>query len=126
MTPHQGSGAGQAVEDAYILALLLSHPKTTLKTLPDALKVYEEIRRPLATEVQKGSFAAGTVFDFLAPESLEVRDFGKNGNVGDEDFGKLWNLGHMLCDRWRWAWTTGSTGVEEQAISMLEARLANL
>jgi salicylate hydroxylase len=29
MLPHLGSGAGQGIEDAYLLAQLLSHPKTT-------------------------------------------------------------------------------------------------
>ena len=126
MTPHQGSGAGQAVEDAYILAVLLSNPKTTLDTLPEALKAYEDIRRPFAADVQRRSALAGNIFDFNAPECLEVQDFGKNGFVGEDDYGKLWNVGHVCCDRWKWAWTTGSSGEEEKAIKMLEQRLANL
>ncbi|KAL0954169.1 hypothetical protein HGRIS_005302 [Hohenbuehelia grisea] len=48
MTPHQGSGAGQAMEDAFILATLLGHPRTTRGTISRALKVYDEIRRPFA------------------------------------------------------------------------------
>lgn len=29
MLPHLGAGAGQALEDAYILSRLLSHPQST-------------------------------------------------------------------------------------------------
>ena len=33
MLPHLGAGAGQGVEDAYILARLLSHPETHVGNL---------------------------------------------------------------------------------------------
>ena len=29
MTPHVGAGAGQGIEDVYLLSQLLSHPQTT-------------------------------------------------------------------------------------------------
>lgn len=126
MAPHQGSGAGQAIEDAHILAVLLSHPKTTIHTLKEALKVYEDIRRPFAADIQKRSAFAGTMYDFIAPECLQLQDVGKSGVIEEEDFGKLWNIGHLCCDCWRWAWTTGIAGEEEKAIEMLESRLAKI
>lgn len=33
MTPHLGAGAGQGIEDAYLLSQLLSHPQTTLDNI---------------------------------------------------------------------------------------------
>ena len=30
MLPHLGAGAGQGIEDAYLLSQLLSHPQTSL------------------------------------------------------------------------------------------------
>jgi 2-polyprenyl-6-methoxyphenol hydroxylase-like FAD-dependent oxidoreductase len=33
MTPHLGSGAGQGIEDAYLLSQLLSHPQTTKENI---------------------------------------------------------------------------------------------
>ena len=33
MLPHLGAGAGQGVEDAYVLARLLSHPETRVGNL---------------------------------------------------------------------------------------------
>ena len=44
MTPHQGSGAEQAIEDAYILGSILGSFFVKLEKLPTALKIYEEVR----------------------------------------------------------------------------------
>lgn len=33
MEPHLGAGAGQGIEDAYLLAQLLTHPQTTLDNI---------------------------------------------------------------------------------------------
>lgn len=33
MLPHMGAGAGQGLEDAYLLVRLLSHPKTTIENI---------------------------------------------------------------------------------------------
>lgn len=88
MAPHQGSGAGQAVEDAYILAALLSNPLTTLKTLPTALKVYEEVRLPFAKDVLRRTAVNGRLYEFNEPEAIVVQDFGKNGPVGEDDDGE--------------------------------------
>jgi salicylate hydroxylase len=51
-TPHQGAGAGQAIEDAYILAEVLSHPlvETPLEIVP-AFKAYDAVRRPRSQRV---------------------------------------------------------------------------
>ncbi|EIN04107.1 hypothetical protein PUNSTDRAFT_138838 [Punctularia strigosozonata HHB-11173 SS5] len=48
MNPHQGSGAGQGVEDGYLLAHLLAHPGAAL---PDVLRVYDSARRPTSQRV---------------------------------------------------------------------------
>ena len=55
MTPHQGSGAGQAIEDAYILGSVLGSPSVKLRTLPTALKIYEEVRLPSVNDIQRRS-----------------------------------------------------------------------
>ncbi|EIM91630.1 FAD/NAD-P-binding domain-containing protein [Stereum hirsutum FP-91666 SS1] len=53
METHLGAGAGQAMEDAYLLSRILTHPLTTISTLPTALKIYEHIRLPFANEIVK-------------------------------------------------------------------------
>ncbi|KAL9126381.1 MAG: hypothetical protein Q9217_004558 [Psora testacea] len=64
MLPHQGLGACQGIEDAYVLSQLLHHPLTTKATLAKALQAFDTVRRPLAQEVAKGSELSGKMFDF--------------------------------------------------------------
>ncbi|TDL26535.1 salicylate hydroxylase [Rickenella mellea] len=86
MTPHQGSGAGQAIEDAYILSALLTSPITTFTprsttttdtngnperqittTLEEALKVYDAIRQPASNDVLRLSRINGLLYEFNDP-----------------------------------------------------------
>jgi salicylate hydroxylase len=69
-TPHQGSGAGMCVEDAYILSQMLSkcQRKDDLKT---AFKAYDAVRRPRSQKVVKTSREAGQLWDL---EGEGVRD----------------------------------------------------
>ncbi|KAF9453996.1 FAD/NAD(P)-binding domain-containing protein [Macrolepiota fuliginosa MF-IS2] len=62
MAPHQGAGAGQAIEDAYILACLLG--KATIDTVEQALLAYEKVRLPAANAVLQGSFESGKMYEF--------------------------------------------------------------
>ncbi|EJD50165.1 FAD/NAD(P)-binding domain-containing protein [Auricularia subglabra TFB-10046 SS5] len=68
MTPHNASGANQALEDAYILGRLLAHPSTTHETAHLALKAYDRVRRPRAQEIVEISRDQGRLTDFTAPE----------------------------------------------------------
>ena len=72
MSPYQGAGAGQAIEDAYVLAALLTHPLTTVATLPTALKIYESIRLPYANKVKKASRDNGFISMFSDPRFDDV------------------------------------------------------
>ncbi|KAK8126463.1 uncharacterized protein PG998_002222 [Apiospora kogelbergensis] len=57
-TPHQGQGAGQAMEDAAALAAVL--PKgTTPDDVPERLRLYEKIRYERAHTIQEYSRQAG-------------------------------------------------------------------
>ena len=124
MTPHQGSGAGQAIEDAYILAAILAHPLTTLETLPAALKVYEAIRLPHGIDVQRRSRENGKLYEFSEPRFAHL-DLGTAGNDQQEavDVGKLWESGHAAAENWQWAWTTDIDDDKDRAIKLLEEKL---
>ncbi|KAJ7591783.1 hypothetical protein C8J56DRAFT_1162439 [Mycena floridula] len=70
MTPHQGVGGGQALEDAHILGRLLSHPLATKAKIPEILKLYEKIRlgpTQLATEKSRMN---GLLYQFNHPDFL--------------------------------------------------------
>ena len=118
MSPAQGSGAGQAIEDAYILATLLAHQRTTRATLATALKVYEEVRLPHANEVMRRSALSADIGSYNDPRFSDIVD----GSSKGVDVGRLWDMGHAQMENWKWAWTTSIDGDEARAIKMLEER----
>ncbi|KIJ23967.1 hypothetical protein M422DRAFT_275365 [Sphaerobolus stellatus SS14] len=65
MTPHQGVGGSQAIEDAYILGRLLVRPRATLKNLPDVQKIYQKIRLPFAAKAAERSRTNGLIYEFI-------------------------------------------------------------
>ncbi|KIK67169.1 hypothetical protein GYMLUDRAFT_156392 [Collybiopsis luxurians FD-317 M1] len=62
MAPHQGAGAGQAIEDAFILASLLE--VASKDTLPYALEAYQRVRLPFANHVLQGSYDSGLMYEY--------------------------------------------------------------
>ncbi|KAI0334384.1 FAD/NAD-P-binding domain-containing protein [Cubamyces sp. BRFM 1775] len=60
MLPHLGAGAGQGIEDAFVLARLLSHSSTTA----DDVEAYSDVRRPRAQSVWDASLHTGSNYDF--------------------------------------------------------------
>ncbi|KAJ4983382.1 hypothetical protein SVAN01_11117 [Stagonosporopsis vannaccii] len=57
-TPHQGQGAGQAIEDAASLAVMLQRG-TPLTAIPERLKLYQKCRFERASYIQEISRIAG-------------------------------------------------------------------
>ncbi|KAG1880129.1 hypothetical protein F4604DRAFT_1996257 [Suillus subluteus] len=55
----QGSGAGQSIEDAYLLMTVLGHKSTTLETVPMVIAIYDKLRRPFSSEVALRSMRSG-------------------------------------------------------------------
>lgn len=72
MTPHQGLGGGQGIEDAFILASLLTYEDVCRDTLPDLLATYDEVRRPASQRVADQSLANGHNFAFLRSSCLRT------------------------------------------------------
>lgn len=103
MTPHQGAGAGQAIEDAYILSELLGSPLTNLETLSEALKAYEQIRKPLASHVLQGSRDAGRLYEFSGPPKDNYPE-----------------LAACISKQWDWLWTSTPEQDAELALSILK------
>ncbi|KAF8624147.1 hypothetical protein AX17_007210 [Amanita inopinata Kibby_2008] len=118
MLPHQGSGAGQAIEDAYMLSSLLGNPKTTRKTLDHAIQVYDDTRKPFANGIYRKSRLAGhymmlhpDVIDFPEDEEPEVTM--KN----------LAELGDNITENWSWSWRTRIDSSVDDAVKMLEEKI---
>ena len=69
--PHQRAGAGQAIEDALVLAKVL--PAThTKQSIPLALEACDVIRRPRSQAVVKTSRDAGSLYKLHGPEGSDM------------------------------------------------------
>ncbi|WP_332847451.1 salicylate 1-monooxygenase [Pseudomonas lactucae] len=88
MLPHQGAGAGQGLEDAWLLARLLGDPQAVETAPQDLLKIYDAIRRPRACRVQRTSWEAGELYEFRDPV------------IGDHEP----QLSSTLASRFDWVW----------------------
>ncbi|KAL1673917.1 hypothetical protein EV122DRAFT_221733 [Schizophyllum commune] len=102
MTPFQGSGAGQAVEDAWLLAHLLGDSSVTRDTIPEALRVYDAARRPVAQDVQEHSRINGHLL------ALNYRGIDFDALEGEAQRAALNELGEQMQRDWEWAWSTST------------------
>ncbi|KAL1878548.1 hypothetical protein VTK73DRAFT_7889 [Phialemonium thermophilum] len=73
MCPHQGAGAGQAMEDGYILGRVLrdyfeARRTKTEHSLAHAMQLYQTVRHPRAVKVQATSREAGDVYELRMPQ----------------------------------------------------------
>ncbi|CDO70124.1 hypothetical protein BN946_scf184783.g8 [Trametes cinnabarina] len=116
MMPYQGAGAGQAIEDAYVLASLLADSRTTLATLDRALHAYDIVRRPFAQRVQDASRENGLLYTLNYPGLT----FDRPALPGTpEDAQKLEEISTRIRRNWEWAWTTTVDADLQRALRML-------
>ncbi|KAF5388741.1 hypothetical protein D9757_004762 [Collybiopsis confluens] len=121
MTPHLGAGAGQAIEDGYVLGRLfqkfMSDPSThDPEGLPRLVKIYDGIRRPFANYLQSISRKQGYYNELNMPEFSDVQQ------EGQELSGyQILALGRALKENWSW-WEECADGEMEQALQILEAQ----
>lgn len=92
-TPHKGSGAGMAIEDAYILGHLVAQAldgdNVNLgQAIPAAFRVYDATRRERTQRVVEDSRETGTLYD------LEHAEFGTEKD----------KVKQALLTRMEWVW----------------------
>ncbi|THU98077.1 salicylate hydroxylase [Dendrothele bispora CBS 962.96] len=97
MTPHEGSGAGQAIEDAYLLATVLGHHRANRNNVHRALAIYDDIRRPAAYHVMEHSRKNGQYFTL----HVDGVDFNNSGKP-KEQWDNLQRLGRTFEKNWEW------------------------
>ncbi|OSX62801.1 hypothetical protein POSPLADRAFT_1141422 [Postia placenta MAD-698-R-SB12] len=121
MEPHQGSGAGQAAEDAFILATILGHPSVTKETLANALLIYDEIRRPFSQQIVEKSRLTGIHYDLHCPGIENVTEGASaQGAISTR---QLEAIGKKLDDLITWAGTSSIMDDRDRALELLEAGL---
>lgn len=79
LVPHQGAGAGQALEDAYVLAALLNDANCSCDNVTEVLAAFEQVRHKRTCKAQRTSHEAGDVYEYSgkgigADESLLIAD----------------------------------------------------
>lgn len=67
MLPHQGAGAGQCLEDAWLVARLLRDPQVLTSKPTEVFTAYDSIRRPRACCIQLPSQQAGELYYSVIP-----------------------------------------------------------
>ncbi|OIW23937.1 FAD/NAD(P)-binding domain-containing protein [Coniochaeta ligniaria NRRL 30616] len=95
MLPHQGSGAGHAIEDAFVLSQSLKSyfENPTPGGLPPYMSLYQATRLPRAHKAQTTSRQAGEVYEMQGPD-FEGLTFEQGLGVVRDKF----------TDRMRWVW----------------------
>jgi len=113
MPPHQGAGAGQAIEDAYILASLIKVSGGRRDLIPEITRIYNHFRRPAGNKVLEASRESGLFCQLVAPGFEDVVE-------GDTTLplSKLVKLFDDVEEGWRWA-SESAENVREQAVTML-------
>lgn len=109
MVPHQGAGAGQALEDAYVLASLLTDQACTRHNVQQALSAFEAVRHERTCKVQRTSHEAGDLYEYSAPGIGD--DEGKVASELETRFDWLWNhdpQDDVLAAKVRLAWESTS------------------
>ncbi|KAI0277468.1 FAD/NAD-P-binding domain-containing protein [Russula aff. rugulosa BPL654] len=115
MTPFLGAGAGQAIEDASVLASLLSSELTTLTTASHALGIYSHIRQPFATEVARRARENGEHFSLF---SLTGPD---HHHLSSSE--RLQEIVKQIKENIEWV-TNGDASVDlQRAMGLLQAEL---
>lgn len=104
-TPHQGAGAGMAIEDAAVLSVLLGNVKGAGPSgLERAFRAYDAVRRPRTQRLVTTSRDAGMLYDFQ-----------KEG-VGDDP--EL--IKQDLLQRMKWIWDLDLTQHCKDAVELMD------
>lgn len=108
-TPHQGAGAGQAIEDAFVLSNLLGDCKS-VNDIEAAFKAYDEIRRPRSQKVVTTSREAAALYEF------------ENESVIGEKGVDVEELKERLRNRCKWIWDEDLVAQLESARGLMGGR----
>ncbi|KAI8984951.1 FAD/NAD(P)-binding domain-containing protein [Trametes punicea] len=123
MTPHQAAGAGQGFEDAFVLEQLLAHPKVNRDSIPTALKIYDEIRRPFVQHIAALSRQSGQLHSLIAPGlSTITPEISASGEAPSKK--QLERIAETIEQLKQWRQGTTIEKDREVALQKLEAQLA--
>ncbi|PFH48451.1 hypothetical protein AMATHDRAFT_49519 [Amanita thiersii Skay4041] len=117
MRPHLASGAGQAIEDAYIAGYVLAQAAQHGFPLEEATKIYSDVRQPVGNKFLSASRAQGFLYDLNSPDLG-----GANGNVAQE---RLEEVGLRIGTGWDLVWKTSSASEIKKAREMTDVAIVD-
>ena len=94
--PFQHQNLQRSWQDAWLLAHLLGDPAVTRDTIPEALRVYDAARRPVAQDVQERSRVNGHLL------ALNYRGIDFEALQGEAQRAALIELGEQMQRDWEW------------------------
>jgi len=104
MTPWQGSGAGQAIEDAMILETLLGSIEN-VSQLSTAFQAYDQVRRPRTQRIIHSSSGTGIII------------CGRNPDIGLD----MEKIRDALPDRWAFIYGQDQMEHKQEALAVFKA-----
>lgn len=107
-------------QDSYILGRILAHPSMTADNVAEALKIYDAIRRPIASDVLERSLRIGFLYEFH-PDYVPAGTSLEKVRAGDR--AELKKIADELQEIWRFHWEWMPERDWERAQVMLEERL---
>ena len=106
MLPHQGAGAGQGLEDAYLLAQLFSYAEINTQNVKAVSKVYEDSRLERAVQVQFTSRESGEIYELYS-----------------EKYPNFEKIGQHLTHRFDWLWEHALEQDAQNALAQLQLEI---
>ena len=106
------------LQDGFILSALLAHPSVNIKTLPQALKVYDEFRRPFSQNVQRLSDASGSMYqlDAMGWENVSAEE----STAGQYPPELLSQLNQKMVETHMWVGEGDFMKARQKALEQLE------
>jgi hypothetical protein len=104
------------VQDALVLASMLSHELTTKTTVAHVLEIYSRVRQPLATEVARRSRLNG--------EHFSLRTLAGPDHHHLSSSARLQGIAKQIQENFEWVSETDASVDLQRAMSLLQAELA--
>ena len=111
-------------QDAVILSTILGDPSVSLDNIPTALKVYDEIRRPFALDIQERSRLNGQSSSLWREDDLEHLYANHHDSLEWGACSICTFREYGITTDWMIAWTTTIDSMVEEAGALLKAKLS--
>ncbi|KAF9443216.1 salicylate hydroxylase [Macrolepiota fuliginosa MF-IS2] len=113
MTPHLGSGAGQAIEDAYILASVITLGVQDGVNIARMTDIYSTVRQPMGNYVLNSSRSQGLRYELNSPGLEDVKE---NEPI---QMDRLIGLAEEIIRAFKWSWNTSVQEDQKRAQALL-------